>query len=96
MGKVYTPEEKQSYVDAYKSAGLSINKFSEIHDLPESTLRGWLKLDDELPLGIISLSNDNPIRKNNISFSCDGIKIELKEGYNKTFFKSIIEVLLND
>ena len=100
-GKVYSIEEKRSYVTDFKASGQTIAKFCRDRNIPETTLRDWIKLDKYETFGAISLtepSNETqkPIIKQSMIFVDPNIRIELKEGFDKQFFKKIVEVLIND
>lgn len=92
----YTEEEKEQYVELFKNSGETITNFCKEYELPCSTLRGWLKTDEDQIFGAVSIGQKVPPKKTIISFSTDTIKIELKENFDKDMFRKVIEVLIND
>ena len=96
----YDKEEKQAYVEDYKSSGENISRYALEKEIPESTLRGWLKEDENLSFGAIEIkpkiSTMPKILKNTVIFATENIRIELKEGFDKVFLRRIVEVLIND
>ncbi len=98
----YTQEEKLAYVEEFKTSGMSQKGFAKEKGIPDTTFRGWLKLDRALGFGEICLKPTatnyevkEPIRKTTI-FAREDIRIELKEGFDKQFLRKIVEVLIND
>lgn len=99
MSKVYEEEEKRMYLDAFNVSGKTKTAFAREHNIPEATFRAWIKEDEYLTFGAIQLNNNaQPIKckKQSTIFSCENIRIELKEGFDKNFLKRIVEVLIND
>ncbi|MEG0873580.1 MAG: hypothetical protein RSE57_06545 [Clostridia bacterium] len=97
--KSYCLEEKMSYVEEYKNCNVSLSTFSKENSIPESTLRGWLKEDQDLSFGAIELEQTHTTVNgvsSKIVFACENIRIELKKNFDKNLFKKIVEVLLND
>lgn len=98
--RTYEKEEKIAYVEEFKSSGESIARFALEKGIPETTLRGWLKEDKDLTFGTIEIKPANLVPpkgfKSPTVFATENIRIELKEGFNKTFLKRIVEVLIND
>ena len=100
-GKEYSIEEKLSYVTDFKASGQTIANFCRDRNIPETTLRDWIKLDKYETFGAISLNEPSseiqkPIIKQPMIFVGPNIRIELKEGFDKLFLKKIVEVLIND
>ena len=100
-GKVYADEERMAYVEEFKSSGQSVASFCRDRNIPETTLRDWLKLDrnlafGEIALGATSQENQKTIIKQPMIFVGPNMRIELKEGFNKQFLRKIVEVLIND
>lgn len=95
---VYSREEKQAIVDEYKNSGKSLKSFTNEKGIPSSTLRGWLKEEQNLTFGVIEVNGSKPPVPRTIKpatvFATENIRIELKEGFDKELLKSIIEVLL--
>lgn len=98
--RTYKDEEKQAYVEDYKNSGETIARYALEHGIPETTLRGWIKAEEEVHFGAIAIKpSSTTVAKSTKSatvFVCENIRIELKEGYSKTFLKKIVEVLIND
>lgn len=99
--RTYKDEEKQAYVEDYKNSGETIARYALENGIPETTLRGWIKAEEEeVHFGAIEIKpSSTTIAKSTKSatvFVCENIRIELKEGYNKNFLKKIVEVLIND
>ena len=99
--KTYSEQEKIAYVEDFKSSGMTIPNFCRDMDIPETTLRDWLKANKEMKFGQIDLKPSNaempkPLVKQPIIFVGENIRIELKEGFNKQFLRKIVEVLIND
>lgn len=98
--RMYSEEEKIAYVEEFKASEMSIKAYAEEKGIPDTTLRGWLKQDRALAFGEIDI-NPKPVapakipQKKSIVLAMENIRIELKEGYNKEFLKSLIEVLEN-
>ena len=98
--RTYSEEEKIAYVEEFKESGMNVTMYAREKGIPDTTLRGWLRLDRALAFGEIDLKAQHitqPItpQKKSIVFAMENIKIELKEGYDKTFLKQIVEVLCN-
>ena len=99
--KEYSKEEKLACIEEYKESGMSITEFSRLRGIPDSTFRGWLKLDRALAFGEIEVKPQSqqviaPIAvKKTMVFAKDDIRIELKEGFDKEFLKKIVEVMIN-
>ena len=101
MSKVYEEEEKRMYLDAFNVSGKTKTAFARENNIPEATFRAWVKEEEYLTFGAIQLNNHEiaqPMRNKRQStiFSCENIRIELKEGFDKNFLKRIVEVLIND
>lgn len=98
--RTYEKEEKQAYVEDFKSSGETIGRYALEHGIPETTLRGWIKEDKELAFGAIEIKPSNiplpRITKSATVFATENIRIELKENYNKELLRKIVEVLIND
>ena len=96
----YDKEEKQAYVEDYKSSGETLSRYALEKGIPESTLRGWLKEDKNLSFGAIEIkskiSTVSKAVKNTVIFATENIRIELKEGFDKAFLRRIVEVLISD
>ena len=99
MATKYSDLDKMRYLERFRESGLSIKRFSEENGIPESTLGGWLKEDDEIGFGEINLkpkSTEIPkVIKKTTVFANETIRVELKEGYDKEFLLKIVEVLVN-
>lgn len=100
-GKVYGNEERTAYVEEFKSSGQSVTSFCRDREIPETTLRDWLKLDRAVAFGAITLGatsqeSQKTIIKQPMIFVGPNIRIELKEGFNKQLLRKIVEVLIND
>ena len=100
--RTYSEEEKLSHLELFKESGLSVNEYAREKDIPETTLRDWIKVDENVGFGKIDVKsmfgekNAQPkIRKPTV-FVNEKIRIELKEGYSKQFLRNIVEVLIND
>ena len=98
MSKIYEEEEKRMYLDAFKVSGKTKTAFARENNIPEATFRAWIKENEYLTFGAIQLDNNMPIKtkKQSTIFSCENIRIELKEGFDKNFLRRIVEVLLDD
>ena len=99
MSKIYEEEEKRMYLDAFSVSGKTKTAFARDNNIPEATFRAWIKEDENLTFGAIQLNNDTQSIKNkkqSTIFSCENIRIELKEGFDKEILKKIVEVLIND
>ena len=98
--RTYEKEEKQAYVEDFKNSGESISRYALEKGIPPTTLRGWIKAEEEVHFGAIAIKpSSTTVAKSTKSatvFVCENIRIELKEGYSKTFLKKIVEVLIND
>lgn len=99
--KMYTEEEKIAFVENFKESGQTIAEYARDVEIPETTLRDWLKVDRELGFGKInircnSLEQPRTSIKKPIVFVNENIRIELKEGFNKQFLRKMIEVLIDD
>lgn len=97
----YTQEEKIAYVEELKSSGMSVTEFSNLKNIPSSTLSGWLRLERALAFGEIDIKPQaqaiptSVVVKKTMVFAKDDIRIELKEGFDKDFLRNIVEVLIN-
>lgn len=103
MAREYDAEERIAYLEEYKNSGLNAAQFAREKQIPASTLRNWISLDQSMSFGEINLSQTTSITKTATIvpkkptvFVSDNIKIELREGYNKDFLRRIVEVLVND
>lgn len=101
MSKIYEEEEKRMYIDAFKVSGKTKTAFARENNIPEATFRAWIKDDEYLSFGAIRVNSDIITqsiknKKQSTIFSCENIRIELKEGFDKEFLRKIIEVLIND
>ena len=97
MSKIYSKEEKMEYVEKYKKSGETVARFALENGIAETTLRDWIKYDEELKFGEISIQPKpiSKIKTNVMIFSSENIRIELKEGFDKEFLKQLMEVLIN-
>ena len=100
-GRVYSTEEKLTYVDEFKTSGITKAEFSRLKNIPVTTLKNWLRLDKAMEFGEINLSEPTqevakPVIKKTTVFAGENIRIELKEGFDKQFLRKIVEVLIND
>ncbi len=97
--RTYEKEEKQAYVEDYKNSGETIARYALENGIPETTLRGWIKEDQELTFGEIEIKPSTPplpkVTKRATVFATENIRIELKENFNKELLKKIVEVLIN-
>ncbi len=96
MRTSYTEEEKEEYIEMFRNSGESLTDFCKEHQIPNSTFRGWLKIDEEHGFGVISVTSKSIPKKTIVSFSTDTIRIELKENFDKDMFRKVVEVLIND
>jgi transposase-like protein len=98
--RTYEKEEKQAYVEDYKNSGERLGRYALEKGIPESTLRGWLKEDQDLTFGAIEIKPSNTplprVAKSPTVFATENIRIELKENFDKELLKKIVEVLIND
>ena len=97
--KSYTIEEKERALEEYRNSTLSLNEFTKQKNIPMSTFRGWLDKENEIRFGEINIGDDTtkvPPPRATTVFLNDSIRIELKDGYDKTFLKNILEVILQD
>ena len=95
----YTNKEKEEYLDEYRNSNLSLGEYTRQKNIPSSTFRGWLAKETEIRFGEINVGEDNlkiPSAKISTVFITDKIRIELKEGYDKTLLKNIMGVLMKD
>ena len=101
--RIYDEEEKREYVQEFIDRGKSIYSFANEKGIPQTTFKGWIRQYNDAMFGKIDLretreANTTPIQrpiKNTTIFSCENIRIELKENYNKELLKKIMEVLIN-
>lgn len=98
MSKIYEEEEKRAYLDAFTVSGKTKTEFARENNIPEATFRAWIKEVENLTFGAIQLDTNMPLKnkKQSTIFSCDNIRIELKEGFNKEYLRRIVEVLIDD
>lgn len=100
--RTYTEEEKMKYVAEFKASGMSMNEYAKEVDIPETTLRDWIKVDRELGFGKVNINKPlsevtgitNMVKKPMV-FVSENIRVELREGFDKNFLRQIIEVLCN-
>lgn len=100
----YSKEEKMAYVEEYKVSGMSQKAFARQKGIPDTTFRGWLRLERAMAFGEIELKPTiapvvtektmQPVKKTMV-FAKDDIRIELKEGFDKELLKKIVEVLID-
>ena len=99
MARIYSEEEKRTHLDKYKVCGKTKTEYARENDIPEATFRSWIKEETLSAYGLIEQTSGETekvkIEKTTI-FTNDTIRIELREGYDKEFLRSIIEVLIND
>jgi hypothetical protein len=101
VAREYSQEEKIAYVEEFKSSGMTSTAFAREKNIPDTTFRGWLRLERAMAFGEIDLKPSNVSETSKVSikktmvFAKDDIRIELKEGFDKQFLRNIIEVLLN-
>ena len=97
--RIYEKQERQAHIENYKKSGESLARYALENGIPETTLRGWLKEDKELKFGAIEINSSVPplpkISKSPIVFATENIRIELKENFDKTLLRQIVEVLIN-
>ena len=97
----YSKEEKIAYVEEFKASGMNIAEYARTRNIPNTTLRGWLRLDKALAFGEINIRPQTnavppaPVVKKTMVFAKEDIRIELKEGFDKEFLRNIVEVLIN-
>ena len=100
MIRSYSEEEKMAYVEEFKNSELGVTTFARRNGIPESTFRGWLKDISDLSFGMINLkptpSAVPKITKNIMVFANETIRIELKENFDKSFLRKVVEVMCND
>ena len=100
--RTYTEEEKMKHIAEFKASGISMNEYAKEVDIPETTLRDWIKVDRELGFGKININKPfstvtgvtNMVKKPMV-FVSENIRVELREGFDKNFLRQIIEVLCN-
>lgn len=100
MGRIYSDEEKRSYLDQYRVSGKCKTEYARENDIPEATFRAWIKEENDSNYGMLEI-NDTSTEKvvkpaKPIIFANEKIRIELREGYNKDFLRKMVEVLIND
>ena len=104
--RIYDEEEKREYVQEFIDSGKSSYSFANEKGIPQTTFKGWIRQYNDAMFGKIELretreakeASSTPIQrpiKNTTIFSCENIRIELKENYNKELLKKIMEVLIN-
>ena len=94
----YSEKEKQNFIEEYRNSGLTMKEFANRNFITESNLRKWVQEDKEATFDKIStntLALEFNIEKT-LVFKNKNMSIELKEGFDKEYFKKIVEVLLND
>ena len=76
----YDKEEKQAYVEDYKSTGENLSRYALEKGIAESTLIGWLKEDENLSFGAIEIkpkiSTAPKTIKNTTIFATENIRLE--------------------
>lgn len=98
--RTYEEEEKNAYVEEFKSSGETMARFALEHGIPEATFRGWVKEDKNLQFGAIEVKQSNPDIRRTFKaptiFATENIRIELKENFDKKLLRKIVEELLHD
>ncbi len=98
--KTYSKDEKQAYIEDYKNSREPLARYALEKGIPETTLRSWIKEDQELTFGAIEIKTSNNslprVTKSATVFATENIRIELKENFDKELLKKIVEVLVND
>ena len=96
MIRSYSEDEKMAYVEEFKNSELGVTTFARQNGIPESTFRGWLKDISDLSFGMINLkptpSAVPKITKNIMVFANETIRIELKENFDKSFLRKVVEI----
>ena len=99
MSKMYSEEEKRSYLDSFRVIGESKTAYARENNIPEATFRAWVKEEEYQTFGVIRINNETPAvvttKKQSTIFSSENIRIELKEGFNKVFLRKVVEVLIS-
>ena len=100
MIRTYSEEEKVRYVEEFKERDISQSQFCREKDIAPTTFRDWLRQDKAVTFGEINLKSHEEVKpqepvKRPMIFSGDNIRIELREGFNKDFLRSIVEVMIN-
>lgn len=103
MLRTYSNEEKTLYLEEFREREISQGEFAREKGIPLTTFRGWLARYTSLAFGEIDISNNvnneentaqpKVVEKRPMVFAGSNIRIELREGYDKEFLKSIVEVI---
>ena len=100
MSRIYSEEEKSEYLEAYHKSGKSKTEFSRENNIPEATFRAWINNENRSVYGMIDVKKLEEYQAKRAEsptvFINSKIRIELQEGYDKDFLKSVIEVMIND
>lgn len=101
MARIYSDEEKRVHLDKYKVSGKCKTEYARENDIPEATFRAWIKEENISDFGMLEMNNVTDVEKTvklvkPTIFANENIRIELREGYDKSFLRKIIEVLVND
>ena len=101
-----TIEEKRKCIEDFRKSGMHAKEYAEMKGIPVTTLKYWVrtfkdtknKKADKFGKLEVTRIDDKPSEKTTkgqeIQFVCENIRIELKEGYDKEFFKRIVEVIV--
>ena len=90
--------KKRNLLKILGRVGLRIEQYAQQNGLTENNLRKWLQEEKDATFGKLSMDSMSlqfNIEKT-IVFKNKNINIELKEGFDKEYFKKIVEVLIND
>jgi len=99
MSRKYQEDDIRIMLEKFKISNSSIGEFATEENIPESTLRDWIKKQSQqIKFGEIQLKETSTkivISRPNTIFVSENIRIELKENYDKELLKNILGVLLN-
>ncbi len=110
MSRKFSKEEKEKLLKKFRNGDLSYRAFCKKNGVSKTTLSTWLRAEREnlnkisaggaTDFGIIQLNAQGETSatddKESIKFSCDTIRIELKNGYDKNLLTKVIEVMTYD
>lgn len=101
--KLYDDKKRSEILEEFKKSGKTAYGFCKEKKLSLVTLKRWLSKENSETFGIIYKKDklEESIRKNETMtcatiFKNDKISIELEKGYDRNFFKKVIEMILND
>ena len=100
-----TIEEKRKCIEEFRKSGMRTKEYAEMKGIPVTTLKYWVRTFKDTEnkkaekFGKLEVTHmeDKPSEKSTkgreIQFTCENIRIELKDGYDKEIFKRIVEVI---